>query len=139
MGEKKMATLEALQAKIKKLEQQAEALIAKQASGVIEKIRGLMEKHGLTSADIDAHASGKRPSTKTVSKTLSKSNAAVAKYHDPKTGATWTGHGRAPGWIANVKDRRKFLIAIGADAATAASSVTVSKANNAVKKASAVA
>jgi DNA-binding protein H-NS len=33
----------------------------------------------------------------------------VAKYVDPKTGATWTGHGRAPAWIANAKNRDKFL------------------------------
>ena len=53
-----MATLESLQAKIRKLEQQAEALIEKESSGAIEKIRGLMKKHGLTSADIDAHSGG---------------------------------------------------------------------------------
>jgi DNA-binding protein H-NS len=34
----------------------------------------------------------------------------VAKYRNPKSGATWSGHGRAPGWIANVKDRSKFLV-----------------------------
>jgi DNA-binding protein H-NS len=32
------------------------------------------------------------------------------KYRHPKTGATWTGHGRAPAWIADAKDRSKFLI-----------------------------
>jgi DNA-binding protein H-NS len=36
-------------------------------------------------------------------------SSSVAKYQDPKTGATWTGHGRAPGWIASAKDRTKFL------------------------------
>ena len=53
-------TLEAMQAKIKKLQAQADALIAKQSSGVIEKIRELMAKHGLTTADIDVHSDGKR-------------------------------------------------------------------------------
>ncbi|CAD6559491.1 hypothetical protein LMG28727_06866 [Paraburkholderia kirstenboschensis] len=33
-----------------------------------------------------------------------------ALYADPKTGATWNGRGRAPAWIANAKDRSKFLI-----------------------------
>ncbi|WP_371826730.1 H-NS histone family protein [Caballeronia sp. SBC1] len=28
----------------------------------------------------------------------------VAKYRDPKTGATWTGHGRAPNWMATAKN-----------------------------------
>ncbi|CAN7663671.1 H-NS histone family protein [Acidovorax sp. LjRoot129] len=31
------------------------------------------------------------------------------KYRDEKTGATWTGRGRAPAWIAG-KNREDFLI-----------------------------
>jgi len=46
---------------------------------------------------------------------------APPKYQHPKTGATWTGHGRAPAWIAGAKDRTKFLIASGTDAVRAAS------------------
>lgn len=59
-----MATLESIQAKLQKLQRQAESLIAKQASGVIEKIRKLMAEHGLTTADISTQIGGKRPSTK---------------------------------------------------------------------------
>ncbi|MFM0158220.1 H-NS family nucleoid-associated regulatory protein [Paraburkholderia sediminicola] len=33
-----------------------------------------------------------------------------AKYADPKSGATWCGPGPAPAWLADVKDRSKFLI-----------------------------
>lgn len=33
-----------------------------------------------------------------------------AKYRNPKTGETWSGLARPPAWIANVKDRSKFLI-----------------------------
>ena len=33
-----------------------------------------------------------------------------AKYRDPQSGATWTGRGRAPHWLAD-QDREKFLIA----------------------------
>lgn len=50
-----MATLEKVQAQIAKLQAQAESLVAKQSSGVIAKIRDMMEQHGLTIADIDAH------------------------------------------------------------------------------------
>ncbi|WP_081889788.1 H-NS family nucleoid-associated regulatory protein [Caballeronia sordidicola] len=121
-----MATLESLQAKIKKLEQQAEALIAKQSSGVIEKIRELMAKHGLTAADIDAHAGGKQRANKAVAKTMSKGSAAAVKYRDPKSGATWTGHGRAPGWIASAKNRDKFLVD-GSTATTKPASVSKAK------------
>ncbi|NPT34236.1 H-NS family nucleoid-associated regulatory protein [Paraburkholderia xenovorans] len=109
-------TLEAMQAKIKKLQAQADALIAKQSSGVIEKIRELMAKHGLTTADIDAHAGGKQRAKHATAKTAAKPAKSVAKYQDPKSGATWSGHGRAPQWIAAAKNRDKYLV----DAGTAA-------------------
>jgi len=105
-----MATLESLQTKIKKLEQQAEALIAKQSSGVIEKIRDLMARHGLTTADVDAHAGGKQRAKHAAAKTAAKPATSVAKYRDPKSGATWSGHGRAPQWIAAAKNRDKYLV-----------------------------
>ncbi|WP_168787626.1 H-NS family nucleoid-associated regulatory protein [Paraburkholderia aromaticivorans] len=105
-----MATLGSLQEKIRKLEQQAQALVSKQASGVIEKIRDLMEKHGLTTADIDAPTRGKQRATKTPKKVTAKPASSVARYRDPKTGATWSGHGRAPAWIATAKNRDRFLI-----------------------------
>ena len=56
-----MATLESLQAKIHKLQAQADALLAEKSSAVIEKIKSLMAEHGLTTADIDAHSGGVAP------------------------------------------------------------------------------
>ncbi|WP_408408253.1 H-NS family nucleoid-associated regulatory protein [Paraburkholderia sediminicola] len=109
-------TLEAVQAKMKKLQAQADALIAKQSSGVIEKIRELMAKHGLTTADIDAHSDGKRRAKHAAAKTAAKPATSVAKYRDPKSGATWSGHGRAPQWIAAAKNRDKYLVDAGAAA-----------------------
>jgi DNA-binding protein H-NS len=120
-------TLEAVHAKMKKLQAQADALIAKQSSGVIEKIRELMAKHGLTTADIDAHSDGKRRAAKAVVKTMSKGSVAAVKYRDPKSGATWTGHGRAPSWIAAAKNRDKFLVD-GSTATTKPASVGKAKA-----------
>ncbi|MGF6780821.1 H-NS family nucleoid-associated regulatory protein [Paraburkholderia sp. GAS334] len=120
-------TLEAVQAKMKKLQAQADALIAKQSSGVIEKIRELMAKRGLTTADIEAHSDGKRRAAKAVVKTMSKGSVAAVKYRDPKSGATWTGHGRAPGWIAAAKNRDKFLVD-GSTATTKPASVSKAKA-----------
>ncbi|MGY6154315.1 H-NS family nucleoid-associated regulatory protein [Paraburkholderia graminis] len=105
-----MTTLESLQAKIQRLQAQADALRAKKSSAVIDKIKSLMAEHGLTTADIDAHAGGKKRGPKPGAKAAAKSSASAAKYRDPKTGATWSGHGRAPGWIANAKDRSKFLV-----------------------------
>lgn len=105
-----MATLEQIQAKLKKLQAQAEALIATKSQGALKEIRGLMEKYGLTTADIDAYAGGKKRGPKSASKHADAVKTSVAQYQDPKTGATWSGRGRAPGWITNAKDRTAFLL-----------------------------
>jgi hypothetical protein len=36
--------------------------------------------------------------------------AGVARYRDPKTGATWTGRGRPPAWLPAAGKRDRFLI-----------------------------
>ncbi|NML34418.1 H-NS family nucleoid-associated regulatory protein [Paraburkholderia antibiotica] len=116
-----MPTLEQIQAKLKKLQQQADVLIARKAQTAVDQIRELMLKHGLTTADIEAQAKARRTARglngvtgrgrgRPAGVTKAAKAATPAKYRDPKTGATWTGHGRAPGWIANVKDRTSFLV-----------------------------
>ncbi|MFL9889894.1 MULTISPECIES: H-NS family nucleoid-associated regulatory protein [Paraburkholderia] len=106
-----MATLQNLQARIAKLQAQAESIVKKDSTAVIAKIHDLMEKHGLTTADINAHISGgKKRGRKLGVKAAAKSAAPAATYRDPKTGATWSGRGRAPGWIANAKNRSKYLV-----------------------------
>lgn len=139
-----MATLEQIEAKLKKLKTQAEALAAKKTQAVVDQIRDIMSKHGLTTADIEAKTSAKRATkgqkvsaaagkTKIVDGTKAK---AAPKYQHPKTGATWTGHGRAPAWIADAKDRNKFLIATGTEATVATTAGAVSRAKAAAKEAS---
>jgi len=111
-----MPTLEQIQAKLKKLQAQADILIARKAQVAIDQIRDLMLKHGLTTADIEAKAKARREANRVNGNSGSgKAKLAVAgqkvpKYRDHKTGATWTGHGRAPGWIVSAKDRSVFLI-----------------------------
>jgi DNA-binding protein H-NS len=137
-----MATLESLQAKIQRLQAQAEALAAKKSSVVIKKIKSLMAEHGLTTADIDAHEGGKKRGPKPGAKAAKNATQATSKtkrklppkYTNPKTGETWSGHARPPAWIANVKDRSKFLIAGGAQATAVVSKGTAGKAKAVVKK-----
>jgi DNA-binding protein H-NS len=124
-----MLTLEQIQEKMKKLQVQADTLIAKKAQAAVDQIRKIMLTHGLTTDDIEAKAKAKRDakaangSTPNVKAKAAKSlkGGTPPKYQHPKTGATWTGHGRAPAWIAEAKDRAKFLIASGTDAVRAAS------------------
>jgi DNA-binding protein H-NS len=142
-----MPTLEQIQEKMKKLQAQADTLIAKKAQAAVDQIRKIMLAHGLTTDDIEAKAKAKREakaangSTPNVKAKAAKSlkGGTPPKYQHPKTGATWTGHGRAPAWIAEAKDRAKFLIANGTDAVRAASVSPVnpvSKTKSAAKKAS---
>ncbi|SAL23551.1 histone family protein nucleoid-structuring protein H-NS [Caballeronia peredens] len=117
-----MATLKQIQARLKKLQAQAESLIARRAQAVLDDIRAMMERHGLTTDDIDKHGrTSKRAASPHVTlpapagrreavKKMAKKGKLPAKYRNPKTGETWSGWARPPAWIANVKDRSKFLI-----------------------------
>ncbi|CAE6759658.1 H-NS family nucleoid-associated regulatory protein [Paraburkholderia haematera] len=127
-----MPTLEQIQAKLKKLQAQADVLIARKAQAAVDQIRELMIKHGLTTADIEAKAKAKRAAHALNGRVASgKAKAAagksIPKYRDSKTGATWTGHGRAPAWIAAVKDRTLFLIE-GASELKSVSKASVTRA-----------
>ena len=113
-----MPSLEQIRERMKKLQEQADALIGKQAQAAVDQIRKIMLTHGLTTQDIEAKArekrdakasNGRSSSTKTKLANSAKREI-LPKYEHPETGATWTGRGRAPVWIATVKDRKKFLI-----------------------------
>jgi DNA-binding protein H-NS len=126
-----MATLESIRARIAKLEAQAASVAVKQNSGVIKKIRDLMEQHGLVISDIEASV-GKKRGRKPSTRPTDARRAVAARYRDPKTGATWSGHGRAPGWIAGAKDRTKFEVTAGSSA-PATTSKAVAKVGNYVR------
>ena len=124
-----MPTLEVIQEKLKKLQAQADVLIAKKARYALDQIRRLMVEHGLTTEDIEEKAKA-RPEAKGDSglsiATKRKASKALGtkvapKFQDPKSGATWTGRGSAPAWIAKAKDRTRFLIQGDAVTAHAAS------------------
>lgn len=117
-----MATLEAIQARIKKLEAQAQALKAKAASGVIKQIHDLMARHEISIDDVAGFVG--KASGKTKANALGKADS--TKYVDPQTGASWSGQGRAPAWIANASDRTAFLAA-GAGEAPVRAKVSVKR------------
>jgi DNA-binding protein H-NS len=106
-----MATLKSLKTKIAQLQEQAKVIAQKESASVIAKIHALMDDHEITMDDLSASIQGKTGSAKssTVPGDVTRGGS-VARYRDPKSGATWSGHGRAPGWIANAKSRDKFLI-----------------------------
>ncbi|CCD40665.1 unnamed protein product [Candidatus Paraburkholderia kirkii UZHbot1] len=104
-----MSTIESIQARIEALQAKADALIAKQSESALEKIHELMSRHSLTVSDIEKYSrSGKK-----AGRAKSARKPGTVAYQDPKTGATWSGRGRAPAWIANAKDRSKFAVGAG--------------------------
>ena len=137
-----MKTYQAVRAEIAKLEKQAEELRRQELKTVIAQVRQVISDYGLSAADLGlsgartrATAAGRQraaPAGRRVS-------AGVAKYRDPKTGQTWTGHGRPPAWIVAAKDREAFLIAGAAPAKKkpAAKKSAAAKKKPAAKKAAA--
>ncbi|WP_043284830.1 H-NS histone family protein [Paraburkholderia oxyphila] len=117
-----MVTLDAINLKIAKLQKQAATVAQKQSSTGLTKIRDLMNKYGLSVADIESFVGkkrGRKPSALAAAGAAKTPRTGVhhvePKYADPKTGATWSGRGRAPAWISGAKDRSKFLIGAGAN------------------------
>ena len=123
---KKIAQLEAEYARAAKLEMDA----------AVGKVKELMASLGVTlehlgkpsSSAIRKTANAKKPSAKKAAP--GRTGAGIPKYRDPNTGKTWTGFGRAPGWIAGVKDRDAFLVG-----KSGAALPSVRDAKGAIKKA----
>jgi len=121
-----MSKLTALKKQIAALEAQAERIAKEEMGSAIAKVKSIMAEFNLSIEHLTQSVGGKRAAKKAKAKT-----ASVAKYADPKTGKTWSGFGRAPGWIASAKNRDAFLV--GRSAAPEA----VAKAPAAAKKVSA--
>ena len=99
-----------LKAAIAKLEKEAAALREGEMTKVIGKIRESIATYGLTVEHLFGRAAKavKVAASKAVAAKAARKGAGVAKYRDPKTGKTWTGFGKPPGWLG--RDRDKFLI-----------------------------
>jgi DNA-binding protein H-NS len=115
-----MSKLTALKKQIAALEAQAERIAKEEMSSAIAKVKDIMAEFNLTIEHLTQAVRGKRGAKKTKA-------ASVAKYVDPKTGKTWSGFGRAPGWIAGAKNRDAFLVDRNAAADSAAKAPAVAK------------
>ena len=120
-----MSKLTALKKQIAALEAQAERIAKEEMSSAIAKVKGIMAEFNLTIEHLTQTVTGKRTATKTKAK--AKRTASAAKYADPKTGKTWTGVGRAPGWIAGAKNRDVFLVGMSPAAAPSAQAPAAAK------------
>jgi DNA-binding protein H-NS len=108
-----MATnLTRINSQIAKLQRQANALKAKEATGVIRSIREAIDHYGLTAADLGltvARARGRPPGRPAPAKPANRAKSktkGVIKYRDA-AGNGWTGHGRAPSWYKSALESGK--------------------------------
>ena len=152
-----MASIAAIQKQIANLEKQALLLRKAETASLVAKLKATIARHGLTAEDLglagkpakpakhaakpaatrlstaDKAAKGTQAGAKASVKTRTmrgpRKTAGVPRYQDPKTGKTWTGNGKAPGWIAGVTQRDAFLIS-----GTPASTSVPTKAPKAARK-----
>jgi DNA-binding protein H-NS len=89
-------SLEELLAQHRLIEQQLVAAREREAQIALADIVRTMQEYKISLAEL-------------IGKKETKEQGSTAKYRDPATGATWSGRGRAPHWIAG-KDRDDFLI-----------------------------
>ncbi|MCA8318568.1 H-NS histone family protein [Burkholderia cepacia] len=97
-----MSTYQELKAQMEALAEKTEAARLAEFQAIVNDIRAKVTEYGITEKDIFG-ARRSRPAQKA-------KTSVDAKYRDPKTGATWSGRGRAPTWIKDVKNRNRFLI-----------------------------
>ncbi len=126
-----MKSYAAVRAQIAQLEKEAEDLRKAEVKKVIAQVREAIATYDLSAADLGFRGVGKGPGKPGAVK---RAGAGVPKYRDPKSGKTWTGHGKPPGWIASARNRDAFLIdksatnGEGAATATSATKAAVKKA-----------
>ena len=84
------------------LEQQAEEARLSELESIITAMREQIAEYGITSVQLF----GRRRAAGSGARTH-----IAPKYQDPKSGATWSVRGKAPGWIAG-KKRERFLIPV---------------------------
>ena len=106
------ASLSRINSQIEKLQREADALKAKEATGVIKRIREAIDHYGLTASDLGLtvpRGRGRPPGRPAVSrpaKTSKSRTKGVIKYRD-EAGNSWTGQGRAPGWYKSALESGK--------------------------------
>jgi DNA-binding protein H-NS len=99
------ASYKELQAQIAQLTSQAEEQRKSELGSAIEQIRTIVREFGLTESDLSKLFKGGR--------TARPVGKVPPKYADPATGATWSGRGLPPKWIAvahKAGTHDKFLI-----------------------------
>ncbi len=97
-----MKSYQEIRAEIARLETQAEEARSREIASAITEIKSKMAELGITVADLEGGRSKK----------TAKRSAAEPKFKDPNSGATWSGRGKQPKWLAG-KNKNDYLIQRG--------------------------
>lgn len=115
-----MTTLPQLQKQIADLQKQADALLKTETTQAIASVKETIARYGLTAEDLGfSMAGGKKLGVrgKVASVKVGAASAkplGVPKFRDPKTGKSWTGHGKQPDWFKNAKNKSNLRITTAA-------------------------
>lgn len=100
-----MASYQDILKQIDNLKVRAEDQRRKELQKIVEAINEQIAEYGLQPSDLKFP--GRRRGGR-------RGSGGKAKYRNPSTGQTWTGHGRAPRWINEAEaagtSRERFLI-----------------------------
>jgi DNA-binding protein H-NS len=102
-----------LKAELAALDQLIEAQRLREFAPAIATCKELIELFGLTAFDLGLVRTQQLPPRRAAPPTFRQAvprAPAPPKYRNPATGETWSGHGRAPEWIAVTGDRDDYLI-----------------------------
>ena len=103
-----MPSYSQIQAQIAKLQKEAQLIRKRELSRIIEKIKKEIHAYGLTADDLGLSTkrpvkavAPRKPSRKKSQRgKVDKRSVVAPKYRDSSTGATWTGRGKQPKWLA---------------------------------------
>lgn len=95
-----MATYKELTAKIEILQKEAAHARQTEIADAIADIKQKMKDYGISAADLGVATAKKAGKVK---------EPVAAKFRDSVSGASWSGRGKPPKWIAG-KDRSAYLI-----------------------------
>lgn len=95
-----MPSYKQLTAQLEKLHQEVAVAREKEVAQAIAEIKEKIAEYEITAEELGFTER---------STSAARKKALPARYRNPKTGETWSGRGRAPGWLAG-KNRERFLI-----------------------------
>ena len=95
-----MATYKQLTAQLEKLHKEVAIAQQKEIAAAIEDIKRKITEYDLTAEELGFTARRAKAARKA---------PLPPKYRNPKTGETWSGRGRPPGWLTG-RNKDRFLI-----------------------------